>query len=177
MPERVAARLAAGLMLLAAAACSPGAAEAPAEPAEAPTAGLFEGATVSEGERFACTPTQVWDGDGPIHCAEGPRIRLAGIAAREMDGSCRPGHPCPEASAEAARDHLAGLLGRRTGSGPNGHVLIEGPALSCASEGSAGGKRTAAWCASPGQGDLSCAMVASGLALRWDRYWGGHSCP
>ncbi|HEX8579300.1 MAG TPA: hypothetical protein VF655_06870 [Allosphingosinicella sp.] len=128
------------------------------------------------GESFACTPTKLWDGDGPIHCAEGPRIRLSGIAARETDGSCRPGHPCPDASAEAARDALAGLLGQTTGVAPQGHVLIEGPTLTCRSLGSAGGKRTAAWCVSPKTGDLSCAMVASGTVAKWDKYWRGHGC-
>lgn len=43
---------------------------------------------VAAGHSFTCTPTRVWDGDGPIWCAEGQRIRLAGIAAREIDGSC-----------------------------------------------------------------------------------------
>lgn len=128
------------------------------------------------GESFACTPTKLWDGDGPIHCAEGPRIRLSGIAARETDGSCRPGHPCPDASAEAARDALAELLGKTTGVAPQGHVLIEGPTLTCRSVGSAGGKRTAAWCVSPKSGDLSCAMVASGTVVKWDKYWRGHAC-
>ena len=33
---------------------------------------------VPAGEEFTCTPTRVWDGDGPVWCAEGPRIRLAG---------------------------------------------------------------------------------------------------
>jgi len=56
-------------------------------------------ATAPAGETFTCTPTRVWDGDGPIWCAEGPRIRLSGIAAREMDGTCRPNHPCPRATA------------------------------------------------------------------------------
>src|SRR3546814_9623729 len=46
---------------------------------------------------FLCTPTLVADGDGPVWCAEGPRIRIAGIAARELDGTCRRGHPCPRA--------------------------------------------------------------------------------
>jgi hypothetical protein len=49
-------------------------------------------ATVSlipAGQAFTCTPTRVWDGDGRIWCAEGPRSRLSGIAARETDGSCR----------------------------------------------------------------------------------------
>jgi len=51
---------------------------------------------IPPGQTFACTPTAVYDGDGPIGCAEGPRIRVAGIAAREMDGTCRTNQPCPE---------------------------------------------------------------------------------
>jgi hypothetical protein len=151
---------------------------APAPAAET-GAGRSEGSgsrVVADGRRFDCTPLKVWDGDGPIHCAEGPKVRLAGIAAREMDGSCRPGHPCPEATAEAARDALAGLLGRTTGSAPTGHLLVEGPALQCLSEGSAKGSRTAAWCSSPTAGDLSCAMVASGTVAKWPLYWRGHRC-
>jgi hypothetical protein len=31
---------------------------------------------------FLCTPVAVYDGDGPIHCREGQKIRVAGIAAR-----------------------------------------------------------------------------------------------
>ncbi len=104
------------------------------------------------GERFDCTPIKVYDGDGPIWCAEGPRVRLAGIAAREMDGTCRPGHPCPAASAEASRDHLAALVGRPTGRSEQGHILVEGPTLSCVSNGAAGGKRTGAWCVASGWG-------------------------
>jgi len=72
---------------------------------------LFSLAIVAAGQTFICTPIRVWDGDGPIWCAEGPRIRLAGIAAREIDGTCRPAHPCPPADARRARDHLVGLLG------------------------------------------------------------------
>ena len=66
---------------------------------------------VPAGETFACTPTAVWDGDGPVWCAEGPRVRLAGIAAREADGSCIANQPCPDATAEQARDTLAALIG------------------------------------------------------------------
>ena len=29
---------------------------------------------VPAGEEFTCTPTRVWDGDGPVWCKEGPRI-------------------------------------------------------------------------------------------------------
>ena len=138
---------------------------------------LLLGSTiVSAGQTFECTPTRVWDGDGPIWCAEGPRVRLSGIAAREMDGTCSTGHPCPKASAEAARDALVRLVGKPSGRSREGHVLVSGPTLKCRSDGGAGGKRTAAWCVSPKSGDLSCAMVNGGWALKWKRYWKAHRC-
>jgi endonuclease YncB( thermonuclease family) len=137
---------------------------------------LAAAAIVPAGQTFTCTPTRVWDGDGPVWCAEGPRVRLSGIAAREIDGSCKPNHPCPDAGATEARDHLASLLGRREGVSIEGHVLVTGPTLQCRSVGSGGGVRTAAWCVSPRVGDLSCAMVRSGYALRWERYWRDKDC-
>jgi endonuclease YncB( thermonuclease family) len=144
---------------------------------------IFEGATaeasvpvVPTGAEFICTPSHVWDGDGPIWCREGPRIRLSGINTREMDGSCNSNSPCTNVDPNVARDALVGLLGTPTGIGQHGHVLIEGPALRCLSDGSAGGNRTAAWCVSPLHGDINCAMVEGGWAARWDRYWNGHVC-
>ncbi|HAU22975.1 MAG TPA: hypothetical protein DCS24_10375 [Erythrobacter sp.] len=131
---------------------------------------------VPEGETFDCTPVRVWDGDGPVWCAEGPRVRLSGIAAREIDETCRSNQPCPSASAADARDYLVSIIGRPVGKSEHGHVLVQGPTMRCLSTGSAGGNRTGAWCVSPQGGDLSCAMVASGYALKWDRYWGNHRC-
>lgn len=131
---------------------------------------------VPSGEAFTCTPTAVWDGDGPIWCAEGLQVRLAGIAAREMDGSCRPGHPCPDAGPLAARDHLVRLVGEARGTNRSGHILVSGPAMRCISQGGAGGNRTAAFCTSPRSGDVACAMLRGGYAARWDRYWAGHRC-
>ncbi|RZI61437.1 MAG: hypothetical protein EOP94_00380 [Zymomonas sp.] len=133
-------------------------------------------AVIPAGQAFACTPTAVYDGDGPIWCAEGPRIRVAGIAAREMDGTCRSNQPCPPVSAERSRAGLVSLVGLPTGRGREGHIFVRGPTMRCRSEGSAGGARTAAWCVSPRGGDLSCAMVRRGLALQWDRYWKRHQC-
>jgi endonuclease YncB( thermonuclease family) len=133
-------------------------------------------AIVPAGQTFICTPVRVWDGDGPVWCAEGPRVRLAGIAAREMDGTCRDNQPCPVADPSAARDALVQLLGVPTGQSPEGHIRVQGPAMSCVSVGDAGGSRTAAWCISPQSGDVSCAMVAGGWALRWPRFWQGHRC-
>jgi endonuclease YncB( thermonuclease family) len=125
---------------------------------------------VATGQSFTCTPTHIWDGDGPIWCVEGPRIRLSGIAAREMDGSCRPNHPCPASSGTAARDYLVRLVGRPTGRSSHGHVLVRGRPLTCKSAGRGRGMRTAAWCQTPEGRDLSCAMLRSGTALRWARY-------
>jgi len=120
---------------------------------------------------FACTPIAVWDGDGPIWCGEGPKVRLAGIAARELDGSCRPHHPCPSGgSGKAARDYLVLLLGGPKGRLPDGHVRVSYASLRCTSDGSGKGGRTAAWCRTVDGRDLSCEMVRGGYALRWDQY-------
>lgn len=154
-------RILAALLLLPLASCSP---------SNAAQERVVTGAT------FTCTPTRVWDGDGPIWCAEGPRIRLGGIAAREMDGTCRRSHPCPAADPMASRDHLANLLGEVTGTAPQEHLLVRGPAPSCSSKGSAGRSRTGAWCVSPTAGDLSCRMLADRMAAKWDRYWRGSRC-
>ncbi|MFK3890800.1 thermonuclease family protein [Sphingomonas sp. NPDC079357] len=135
---------------------------------------LLAVAVVPSGQSFICTPVRVWDGDGPIWCREGPRIRLAGIAAREIDGSCRRGHPCPRASGIAARDTLVRLLGGARGRTGTGHILVAGPRLRCRSNGNAKGNRTGAWCTAPVIGDISCAMLATGVVLRWNRYAVGH---
>jgi len=131
---------------------------------------------VPAGQVFACTPTEVWDGDGPIWCAEGPKIRIAGVAAREIDGSCRQGQPCPPVSGTEARDLLVGLLGGPRGRTDDGHVIVRSATMTCISEGSAGGSRTAAWCRSPAVGDLSCAVVRDGGAVPWARFWKEHRC-
>jgi len=131
---------------------------------------------VAVGVTFRCTPVAVYDGDGPVWCREGPHIRLSGIAAREMDGTCRSNQPCPTATAIQARDALVRLLGGAKGTLPTGHVIVSGPVLTCHSLGSAGGTRTAAWCASPATGDISCRMMASGTVLQWARYWSDHRC-
>jgi endonuclease YncB( thermonuclease family) len=103
-------------------------------------------------------------------------LRIAGIAAREMDGTCRAHHPCPRSSAIAARDALVQILGGARGISSTGHVLVRGPKLTCRSDGPAEGNRTAAWCRLPSGADLSCAMIRTRTVLRWDRYWKGPAC-
>jgi len=133
-------------------------------------------AVVPIGTAFRCTPERVYDGDGPVWCREGPRLRLGGIAAREMDGSCRVGHPCPATDARLARDTLVTLLGGGRGTARGGHVVVAGPVLDCVSSGGAGGTRTAAWCTLPDGRSLSCAMIASGAAAPWPRFFGLRRC-
>lgn len=123
---------------------------------------LAAAAIIPVGQSLSCTPTAVYDGDGPVWGAEGPRIRLAGIAAHEMDGTCRTNQPCPNVSAERSRDELVKLVGVPIGRKREGHVPVRGPTMRCVSEGSGRGSRTAAWCASPRSDDLSCAMVRRG---------------
>ena len=110
---------------------------------------------IPRGEAFTCTPTHVWDGDGPIWCQEGPKVRLSGIAAR---------------------DGLVSLIGDPYGVGQHGHILVRGPAMNCLSDDGAGGSRTAAWCVTTQGLDVNCAMVANGWALVWPKYWRGHVC-
>ena len=137
---------------------------------------LLAASIVASGQTFVCTPTHVWDGDGPVWCAEGPHLRIAGIAAREMDGTCRTNQPCPDATAIKARDALVRLMGGARGAIARRRVVIRGPRLTCRPVGAAGGNRPAAWCRLPSGADLSCAMIKTGTVLRWNRYWKGPAC-
>lgn len=141
------------------------------------SAALGNAPIIPAGRTFMCTPTHIWDGDGPIWCKEGPRVRLAGVAARELDETCKRNHPCPKTSGKDARDALAMFVGNPTGEvSRHGHILVVGPRMRCFSDGGAGGNRTAAWCVSPKSGDINCAMVRGGWALQWHRYWKNHRC-
>jgi endonuclease YncB( thermonuclease family) len=115
---------------------------------------------------FICTVASITDGD-TFRCTELEangkqiRVRLSGVAAREKDGTCTAGHPCPNAPPEAATAAI--------------RALAEGRRLQCRQVGSTYGRR-AAFCSLASGRDLSCAMVASGTVARWDRHWGSHRC-
>lgn len=110
---------------------------------------------------FLCTVALVSDGD-TLRCRElDPttgkqiRVRLSGIAAREMKHNrCAPNHPCPDASAQAARAALVRIVGGRR--------------LRCEAVGRSF-ERTVAWCRTPA-GDVSCLMVRGGWAAYWRKY-------
>ncbi|MES1989953.1 MAG: nuclease [Pseudomonadota bacterium] len=104
---------------------------------------------------FRCTVTTIYDGDGPIHCREGQSVRLHAIAAREMDETCRPGHPCPAASGISAKRELQSLA--------LGHTLR------CEQTGTSYNRVTAICWTESGL-ELNCAMVRSGKAMIWDNY-------
>lgn len=109
---------------------------------------------------FSCEVADITDGD-TFRCVDGTRVRLSGVAARESDGTCRPGHPCPTASAEAATAAL--------------NNLASGQVLACRAVGETYG-RVAAFCRRDDGLDLSCAMMQTGTVKKWWRYWGLHSC-
>lgn len=105
-----------------------------------------------------CTVAYVTDGD-TFRCRSGERIRLAGIDAPELHG-CPAGRRCAPGSGEAARRQLERLVaGREVSCLPNGRSY----------------NRITAFCVAGGI-DLSCRMVASGHAIRLERYWRGHRC-
>jgi endonuclease YncB( thermonuclease family) len=103
---------------------------------------------------FECQVIRVHDGD-TLTCSSGVRVRLNAINARELDGSCGTGHPCPAASAGAARDYLARLAGGQT--------------LACRQTGTSYNRITA-WCTREDGSDLSCEMVRAQMAAPWERF-------
>ncbi len=115
---------------------------------------------------FMCTPVAVYDGDGPVHCREGEKVRIAGIAAREMDGTCRPGHPCPRASAIQARDALVQILGGARGRWKTGHVVVSYPSMKCRSV-ARSYDRVVANCTLKDGRNLGSAMIATHTVLPW----------
>ncbi|MNS49525.1 hypothetical protein D3C72_821340 [compost metagenome] len=103
---------------------------------------------------LSCTVAYVNDGD-TFRCRDGTRIRLHAVAARESDGSCSPGHPCPAASAESAATVL-----RR---------LADGRTLECRSTGRSYDRVTAI-CWTPEGVEVNCAMIRSGTTLVWEKF-------
>jgi hypothetical protein len=109
---------------------------------------------------FTCSVASITDGD-TLRCADGTRVRIAGINAREHDGSCNIGAPCPDASPQAATAALS--------------ALASGQVLQCEPNGRTY-NRIAAFCRTSGGVDVSCAILSSDTVAQWDRHWGSHTC-
>ena len=103
---------------------------------------------------FTCDVVRVNDGD-TLRCADGVRVRLHAVAARETDETCSPGHPCPEASAIAAREALMRLAANRT--------------ITCTPIGTSYDRVTAI-CRNDGGVEINCAMIESGTTVVWERF-------
>lgn len=102
---------------------------------------------------FICQVAAVHDGD-TFTCADGRKVRLAGVDANELDGKCHS--TCAAMPARAARAYVGRLIYRQR--------------LSCVQVGTSY-RRFVARCTLPDGRSLSCAVIAAGAAVRWDRYW------
>lgn len=99
---------------------------------------------------FACASPWHHDGDN-IRCAGADgTMRLYGIDAPEMPGSCRPGRRCTPGDPYAARDAL--------------RALTDGRRVTCEQLDTDNYGRPVVLCEAGGV-DLSCAMIASGHAV------------
>lgn len=103
---------------------------------------------------FACQVSSITDGD-TLRCADGTRVRLHAVAARESDETCRPGHPCPDASGASATAKLTDLA--------------MGQTLQCSQTGTSYNRVTAI-CQNEAHVEINCAMVQSGTAVVWPRF-------
>jgi endonuclease YncB( thermonuclease family) len=112
-------------------------------------------ASASSAATMRCTVVSVWDGDGPIHCREGGKIRLTAIAARQLDETCSPGHPCLNATGAEAQAAL--------------RQLAQGQTLMCEPTGLSR-DRIRAWCWRPDGTELNCAMLRSGTVAYWQKF-------
>ena len=113
---------------------------------------------------FSCAVTRVHDGDGPLWCSNGIKVRIAGVQAPDFESaspcraadSRRANYLCDDAAAKRSQRIVERLVLRKT--------------LKCDSTGKSYG-RVVARCALPDGRSLSCAVIASEAAVRWDRYW------
>jgi endonuclease YncB( thermonuclease family) len=124
-----------------------------------------------------CLAIALHDVDGPIHCADGTKLRLQGIGALEIDGTCRPNQPCAPGDPFEQRRRMAKLMGakiaRETRSPNGGQLYFAEPVRLTYEPVGKSYKRVTAWVKLPDGRDLSCLAIRAGVAARWDRYDGG----
>lgn len=110
---------------------------------------------------FTCEVVRVHDGDGPLWCRNGRKIRVAGIQTPDFTSAqpCRThraGYVCDDRAAAASQRVASRLTLRKR--------------LTCQPV-DRSYKRVVARCTLPDGRSLSCAMLAAGAATRWDTYW------
>lgn len=101
-----------------------------------------------------CEVASVADAD-TIRCADGTRVRIAGIEANERRGGCHL-PVCPPLPHARAKPVAERLTLRKT--------------LACRSV-DRSYSRVVARCTLPDGRSLSCALIAAGAAARWESYW------
>lgn len=100
------------------------------------------------GSSFSCSVASITDGD-TLRCADGTRVRIAGIDAPEIS-PCAEGRQCTAGDGAASKRSLA--------------AVASGRHLTCRRVGTSY-KRVVAFCSAGGV-DLSCAQVKAGQAVR-----------
>jgi endonuclease YncB( thermonuclease family) len=110
---------------------------------------------------FTCTVTRVHDGDGPLWCSNGIKVRVAGVQAPDFESAApcrarRAGYTCSNASAERGRRIVERLTLHRT--------------MRCRATGNSY-SRVVARCTLADGRSLSCAVLAAGAGVRWESYW------
>lgn len=110
---------------------------------------------------FTCEVVRVYDGDGPLWCRSGEKVRVAGIQSPDLTSAepCRqhrPGYVCDDRRSGAAQRIAERLtLGKRLNCQPVGRSY----------------RRVVARCRLPDGRSLSCALIAAGAADLWRAYW------
>ena len=119
---------------------------------------------VAAAAAFPCVVVRVHDGDGPLWCRSGQKIRVAGIQAPDFESA----EPCRRPAAR----RVAYTCDDRAAAGAQRIVsrLTLGKRLTCQPQGKSY-SRIVARCTLPDGRSLSCAAIAAGAAVRWDRYW------
>ena len=110
---------------------------------------------------FSCTVIRIHDGDGPLWCGNGIKIRVAGIQAPDFEDA----EPCRQHRAAYRCDDDAAARSQRIV-----ERLTLGRTLACQPVGESYA-RVVARCTLPDGRSLSCAIVAAGAATRWVSYW------
>ncbi|WP_323809948.1 thermonuclease family protein [Sphingobium baderi] len=119
-----------------------------------PTSQPSEAAALSSASRFTCNVSSITDGD-TLRCADGTKIRLHAVAARESDETCKVGHPCPSASGASATAKLT--------------EFASGQTLQCEQTGTSYNRVTAV-CWNEANTEINCAMVQSGTTVIWPKF-------
>ncbi|MEG3086076.1 hypothetical protein U1739_01780 [Sphingomonas sp. PB4P5] len=110
---------------------------------------------------FSCQVIRVHDGDGPLWCKNGIKVRVAGVQAPDFENAepCRRGKPayvCSDVRAVRSQRIVEKLTLNRS-------MTCQPVAKSY--------QRVVARCTLADGRSLSCAVIAAGAAVRWDSYW------